>query len=279
MDAITNKPLANTSLTIESAGAVKTNDDGYFEISHLEPFHYYDLKIEPVGYTSVLLHANAPENEQLIEVDPVSVIVKPLAPGVFVFSNGKYDIIPEIQVYRYALEYGAPGAQPNGLAQSKSGRLTAWYMKTDVISSLPKIPQGAPLVIYSKGISDNKNYYCELAPLFRYEQKTITGDACGSVEQAIIPEGWYLGLKNLTIGEYDEYCYAPLSYTFERRPLDQLGCMNGQDFIIIPTQLEPGKYSLISTEMDWDPNSSYAMINGVTQEITSSVAMFEVIQK
>lgn len=279
IDALSNEPLVKKSIVVEGLRTIKTDENGYFKIKRLQSFVEYNYNIQPESYTSISLQIRNSGNKDLIEAGTFMVIPKPPSSGVYIFSQEKYTQIPEKQSFRYHLRYGAPGEIPDGFAQSGDGRLAAYYMNDNDISSLPKINKGTPIVIWQKNGSNGNTYYTGIASLYKQEKRIINGNSCGSLQQAIIPEGWYLGLKDLTIGEYSIYCYAPLKYTIEKMSFETLHCINGQDFTIIPTTFSSGKYSFLSSDMDWDRSSSVASVNGVVSELTSFVSAFELINK
>ena len=279
INALTNEPLVRKSIVVEGLRTIETDENGYFKINRLQSFQEYNYNIRPESYTSVSINIRNNENKDLIEAGTFMVVPEPPASGVFTYDKGQYFQIPEKQAIRYHLKYGAPGEIPDGFAQSGDGRLAAYYLNDNAISSLPQIIQGVPIVIWQKSGSNGNNYYCGIASLYKQEKRIITGNSCGSIQQAIIPEGWYLGLKDLTIGEYNIYCYAPLKYTIEKLSFETLQCINGQGFSVIKTTFSPGKYSLLSSDMDWDRSSSVSSVNGVVSELTSSVSVFELINK
>jgi hypothetical protein len=279
MNAIDNKPLARTTLTITGKRDVTTDDDGYFKIKGLEPMLNYDFTIQQEGYTSVSLHIRTQEKGQIIDANTLSVIPQPPAHGVFSYYQGNYERLAEQEAIRYFLSYGEPGKEPNHIAQSGNGRLAAWYMNDQSASSLVKVHQGTPLIVWQANGTNLNNYYNGIAPLCYQKSRMVGGGNCGSFEQAIIPGGWYLGLKDLVIGEYNNFCYAPLTYIIDKWTFDKLQSFIGQDFIVIPTNFEQGKYAFLASDMDWNPSSSYAIVNGVHPVITSAVATFELISK
>lgn len=279
LNAIDNKPLSKISLVINGIGEIKTDDDGYFKIKGLEPLLNYDFTIQPGGYTSVPLHIRTQEKGQIIDANTVFVIPQPPSHGVFSYYQNNYERIDEQVALRYFLSYGEPDKEPSHIAQSGKGRLAAWYINDQSISSLVKVHQGTPLIVWQANGTNLNNYYNGIAPLYHQPKRMIGGNNCGSYEQAIIPEGMYLGLKDLVIGEYNEYCYAPLTYTIDKWTFEKLQSFIGQDFIVIPTNFEPGNYAFLASDMDWDPSSSYAIVNGVNPVIKSSVATFELINK
>jgi hypothetical protein len=279
INAIDNVALSSIPLVITGIDELRTDDDGYFNIKGLEPMSDYDLIIQPEGYTSVSLHIRTQEKGQIVDANTFSVIPQPPSHGVFSYNQGNYERITEQVAIRYLLSYGEPGNDPNHIAQSGNGRLAAWYMNDQSISSTIKINQGTKLVVWQANGTNLNNYYNGIAPLYFQDKRIIGGSDCGTYEQAIVPAGFYLGLKDLVIGEYDRYCYAPLTYTIDKWTFDQLQSFTGQDFIIIPTDFEPGIYAFLASDMNWDPSSSYAVVNGVKPVITSPVATFELIQK
>jgi hypothetical protein len=278
INALDNKPLSNTSLLINGEGNVETNSDGDYEIGQLQPFQEYNFTIQPTGFTSVNIHTSTQDKGRSIEVEPLLVIPQPPSFGAFSYYLGKYAKIPERQAFRYALEYGKPGEEPDEIAQSGEGRLTAWFLKDESISSLPQITQHVPIVLWHSGSNNSNNYYIGIAPLYQREQIIITGKRFGTIAQAIIPEGWYLGLRDLIVGEYTTYGYAPLNYKNEKWPFQNLQCISGQDFNVIVPGFEPGKYAIIVSDMDWDPNISYGKLNGISPVITSNIPVFEIIK-
>lgn len=279
IDALSNKPLSRTSIIVEGLKTIETDENGNFKIKGLQGYAEYNFNLNPDGYTTAALLIENNINQKQIEAGTFMVIPLPPSSGVFSYSYGKYDQIPVTKAIRYFLEYGEPGEVPNKIAQSGDGRLAAWFLQNDAISSLPKIVQGAQIVVWQTGGSNGNNYYSGIAPLYKQEEMIITGNSCGSVQQAIIPDGWYLGLKDLIIGDYNRYCYAPLKYTIEKMPFKTLQYINGQNYFIIKTNLNPNKYAFLASEMDWNRNSSYAIVNGVNPVISSSVCAFEITKE
>ena len=277
IDALSNEPLAKKTIFVQGLRTIKTDKNGYFKIKRLQSFTEYNYIILPENYTSISLQIRNRDNKDLLEAGTFMVIPQPPSPGVYTVNQGNYVLIPEKQAFRYHLKYGAPGEIPFFFAGSSDGRLAAYYFNENDISSLPKISKGTPIVIWQKSGSNSYNYYSGIACLYKQEKKIISGNCSGSLRQALIPEGWYLGLKDITIGEY-RYCYAPLKYSIEKMSFETLQCINGQDFTIIPSTFNSGKYSFLSTDMDWDRNSSVARVNGVVSELTSFVPIFELTE-
>ena len=273
IDVLANKPLINRTLSIEGIGNIKTDNDGCFEIRHLLIFREYIFDIQTAGFTPVSVHTTTKDKKQLIDIGQLVVIPQPPEPGIFTYSQGKYSRLSVNQAFRFYLNYGEPGKVPIYIPTTEDGRLAAWLLKNESISSIIKIPQDIPFIVWqSAGFN-------EIAPLFQHKGRTITYTLRGPIMQANIPGGWYLGLKDIIIDEKADQWYASLNYKIIRWPFNKLNRTDGQNFSVISTTFEPGKYAFCNSEMDWNPNSDYATVNGVHQEITSSVPVFEIIKK
>lgn len=272
VDALSNKPLARTSVYIDGSKTIKTDENGMFKIKRLPPMDEYNFTLQPEGYTSVSLHFVNQKNKKLINAGQSLVITQPPFPGVYVYDQGRYSQLSECQAYRFYLYYRISGKDLNYIPSSGDDRLAAWSLKDESISSIPLIKQGVTIVIWQSSI------YNEIAPLYQYNSRSITCSSIWDIGTATFPGGWYIGLNNLVINENSNTWYAKLSYSINKWSFKELKSVNGQSFSIILTNFEPGKYAIINSEMDWNPNSSYAVVNGVDPIVASSVYAFEVIK-
>lgn len=283
IDAITGLPVSDATVVATMEANIgdgnkserkKTTSDtnGQFVIKGLSPKHTYTLTVNKEGFSSDSIRENPPANDQTKLIGKkLAIIPKPPIPGVYTYDKGKYFPISEKQALYYALLYGKPGEVANGFAQSSEGRLAAWYVKNENVVSVIQIPRGRPLIIWQKYSENRNEYYDGIAPLFKQEQKIIVGTKCGNTAQAIIPEGWYLGLEKLSIGEYNIYCFAPVQKVFKKSSFDQFRMIKGDDYTVVFLDILPGKYALTVTEMNWDPNSAYRR-----NDVSFPVAIFEI---
>ena len=277
INALTSGPLSNASISIDGFGLLKTDDDGQLLLKNLDPYLEYNLLINPNNFTSTSVHFKTKGKDEQLELGQIFTVPTPPSRGEFIYKNDRYIELELVRAYRYFLYYGNPGEEPDGIAQSREGRFVGWYVTAKSLISVVKIMKGTPIVVWNTGGPSGNNYYCGIAPLIYKEKITITGEACGSKKQAIIPEGWYLGLTDLIIGKYNIYCYAPIEYSISKILFQELKCRVSDRLLVLSTDLTPGKYAFLTSDMDWDPSSSYASINGVRPNISSDVSVFEIV--
>jgi hypothetical protein len=279
INSLTNEPIRNVAIEVEGHDGIKTNNDGYFKIKRLdEELKKYSFVLKPSGFTSVKVYCK--NNGTDMEYDTGDHLVIPRLPGygIFVYQDESFLPIPGSKAVRYNLKYGSPGMRPDRHPSSGRGRIAAYYFNDDAVESLLKIHSGEKIIIWwSDEYTDNLSLD-GIAKIKKYKSTTINGECMDRKVQAIIPEGWYIGLESLKVGNYKP-CYAPIDYEINIEKLKSMRCVEGQNFTVIPTaHLLPGKYSFTSKNMDWNKSSSYAIVDGVVPEITSYVSLFEIIE-
>ena len=223
---------------------------GYFILKNLLPETDYTLRVGDGRYIGDLV-AFKTGNVVYERISILDVIVLPEPPGsgVYALEEGEYTAIPEVPLKYYYLKYYAEGSDVGGIAQSGKGRFTIWYLDADDGNTLPVVEKGTKLVIWNRRGKKSESYYDGIAPLFFHEQHKIVGTKCSGRKVATLPEGWYSERRELHIGAYNIYCYAPITADSVHIGWKNIEMRTFHGGVILDLDLEPGRYVLKSSEM------------------------------